>query len=463
MSNEMWTSTKAHDLVYNWVDELKTILYRTRLWHRREQRSHVLHDAIIRAISFAKPDNWQEMVLEWPHASKEGHHKIAYTRSDEHGNADRQTVTSVAKYLTRHFSSMRSDHIRNIAALYVEATFKIVHTMEEMLDIIANGPNSCMSGDEDRFEYLHGRHPYETYDPKYGWHMACAMENGVYTGRALLNDDAYVRTYRARDGGNYSDSDERLNAWLQEQEYSKISDWSGRKLLKLPARNDNGFVAPYLDGDAKYVIDYGDHLRITDEEDDAEYKCDNTDGSADSISHEACEDCGDSIGSGDGHWVNQSEDMYICNHCRGNHYTWVIGRRGNEYAVHEDHAVDVNGTWYHMEYMSDNGVVELSNGEYCKEEDAVYMESTDAVYMESTDAWYEQDDIDICYTVDGKYEMREDCVELENGEWCLEDDAWCCDHSGDYYQASEHDSVTTKCGKIVHEDHADQYEVAEAE
>lgn len=452
MSNEMWTSTMAHDLIHNWMKELAHILFNSRRWHRREQSNDGrMHDAIYKAISLEKPDCWQALVLEWPHDSKEGDHKIAYTRSDEHGDADRQTVTPVSKYLTRHFSRLRSDQIRNIAALYVEAEFKIVRTMGEMLDIIVKGPNSCMSGDEEGFPYLQGKHPYEAYDPKYGWHMACTMEGGVYTGRALLNDDVYVRTYRGREGSSYSDSDERLNAWLQEEGYSKASGWAGYKILKLSARNEGGFVAPYLDGDAKYVIDGGNYFRVTDDECEANYKCDNTDGSADEVNCDSCEDCGGNIRDGDGHWAGAHEDVRICDCCRHDHYTYVYGRRGNQYVVNDDNMIEVDGEYYHDEYLSDNDIVELENGEYCHQDNAVCIESNHE--------WHRVDSDDICHTVDGNYEMREDCVELENGEWCLESEAWCCDHTGDYYQASEHDSVTTKCGKIIHEDHAEHYEM----
>jgi hypothetical protein len=80
------------------------------------------------------------------------------------------------------------------------------------------------------------------------------------------------------------------------------------------------------------------------------------------------------------------------------------------------------------------------------------------VYVESASEYYPSDSEDVCCTYDGEWELRDDCVLLENGEYCLESDAWCCDHTGDYYACSEHDSVTTKCGKIVHEDYADEYE-----
>jgi len=54
--------------------------------------------------------------------------------------------------------------------------------------------------------------------------------------------------------------------------------------------------------------------------------------------------------------------------------------------------------------------------------------------------------------------LKDNCVLLENDEYCLTDDAWQCEHSGDWYANSDCDPVTTACGKSIHEDYADEYE-----
>jgi hypothetical protein len=82
----------------------------------------------------------------------------------------------------------------------------------------------------------------------------------------------------------------------------------------------------------------------------------------------------------------------------------------------------------------------------------------DAIYIESEGEYYDSDDSRICYTVDGENELISNCVELENGEYCLETSAWQCEHSGDWYANSDCDPVTTACGKSIHEDYADEYE-----
>jgi hypothetical protein len=113
---------------------------RHRVWHDREQNRGDLHPAVFRACDYARPADLVQLVLEWPRASKEGQHKIAYTRDERYGEADRQTTTSVAKYLTRHFPALSSDRIRDISARYCEASFHVITTMQEILHAIITGP-----------------------------------------------------------------------------------------------------------------------------------------------------------------------------------------------------------------------------------------------------------------------------------------------------------------------------------
>jgi hypothetical protein len=434
------------------MGELATVL-RGRDWHRREQDRGAIHPAVIKACYHAWPTDLAQLVLEWPRASKEGQHKIAYTRDEKYGDADRQLVISVSKYLTRHFPALSSDRIRDISARYCEATFQIVNTMPKMLNAIINGPGSCMAKEADYFDRLDDRHPYEAYDPKYGWSMALVTEGTTITGRALLNDKKWVRTYRWRDDGagqrtSHSDVDERLISWLTEQGYQRANGWRGFRLARLEASNDCGFVAPYIDGGHQDVNDLGDHLAIVA---DGEYRCNNVNGDADERAGNNCEDCDDRISDDDTYRVYRAEDRCVCASCRDNNYTYVYGRNGHQYYVDNDDVVEVDGEYYHDNYLDDNNIVRTHDGEYYHADNVVYIESNNEYYPLESDL--------ICCTADGDYHMREDCVELENGEWCLFEDAWCCDHTGDYYARADHDIVVTKCGKMVHEDHADQYEL----
>jgi len=432
-----------------WMACLKRVLWHSRDWHRREQSQAHMHGAIFKACELAQPLDWQQMVMEWPHASEDGIAKIAYTRDDAAGIADRQATVSVGKYLTRHFPTLRDNIIRDIAARYVMGTFKFVHTMREMLDVIERGPNSCMAKTTENFR-CEGHHPYEAYDPEHGWHMAVYVESdGRYTGRALCNGNTFVRTYRASDS-TYSSEDDRMRVWLEEQGYTKEYGWEGQRLKRIPVLNNCGFVAPYLDGAHQHVIVDGSKLVIVDGDDDGEFECTNQNGDASEVSSRTCEECGDRVPEDDGYWVGRGEDTLVCQHCCDNHFVYAYGRNGNRYYINVGDAIHCGDEYYDANYISDNSIVCLEDGEYC--------EMDDAIHIDSDDEWYHCDDHRICYTVDGEHELKDNCVLLENDEYCLTDDAWQCEHSGDWYANSDCDPVTTACGKSIHEDYADEYE-----
>jgi len=443
---DQWAAHRSQRM-FDAMGHLSRVLYRTRPWHQREQRNagYDLHPAIVHAVYEADPANWHLLVLEWPHTSDEGNHKIAYTRDERSGEANRQVVTSVGKYLTRHFPTLPSDTIRDIAAKYAPGQCKFVHTTSEMVHVIENGPSSCMSKEAGRFP--DDRHPYEAYAPEFGWHMAVYMEGGNYTGRALCNETYYVRSYRSGSGG-YSSTDDRLEAWLREQGYDKTNTWSGYKLKRIDVRGNNcGFLAPYLDGESKCVTD---GFYITDDQDDAEWEFNQTDGDAEMLSGETCSDCGDRVRDGDGHWVGMHGEEQVCEHCLDNHYTYVYGRNSNQYYIHDSNSIiRVGNEHYDSGYLADNGIVELADGDHVHSDDAVYIDRLDEYHL-----------LDDCVHCEhsGEYELARDCEALTDGEWAHEDDVWRCEHSGKYYlDEIEGIRYETECGLTVHIDHADRY------
>lgn len=439
---------KSHDTRV-WMALMKDVLWHSRQWHQREQRQAYMHNAIYQAVDLAQPADLQQLVLEWPHPATGDITKIAYTRDDANGIADRQATVSVGKYLTRHFPTLRDNIIRDIAARYVMGTFKFVHTMREMLEVIERGPNSCMGKTADNFR-CNGLHPYEAYDPEHGWHMAVYVEaDGRYTGRALCNANTFVRTYRASDS-TYSSEDDRMRVWLEEQGYSKAYGWEGKRLKYIAvSNNDCGFLAPYLDGSHQNVVASSGSLLISEDDEDGSYECNSQNGDATEVNRRVCYDCGDRIPTDDGYWVNRDEETLVCNSCCDDHYVHAYGRNGGQYYIHNNDAVECGGEYYHCNYTSDNGIVCLEDGEYCSDDAAIYIESNGE--------YYHCDDERICYTVDGEHELTDNCVVLENGEYCLTDDAWQCEHSGDWYANSDCDPVTTACGKSIHEDYEDEY------
>ena len=453
-----------------WIEMLKPILRRHRSWHYREQyqTDHLMHPAVIAAVTVCRPADWKGMVLEWPHIADDDRRQIAYTRDERKGEENRQTMTSVGKYLKRHFPDM-SDHVlRDIVALHTlhNVEFKLLRTMPEMLHAIDTGPYSCMcsrysGGGNDRWTHsqsvTQGHHPYEVYDPEFGWHMAVAVEGNQVTGRALCMDKMYVRTYKA-EGEHGSTTDERLDAWLQSQGYDKERSWDYDTRFKHIPLQRRYFVAPYIDGNQYCVaIDTRGWLRLVDPSNldggDEYYECRSTSGTPtkETVNTDTviCEDCDERMDEDDACSVDIYEDRTVCSCCRDNNWVWAYSIRGRERYVPSDRAVYVSDNYYDTDYLSENNIVELANGDYACEDDACYVERLDEYHP-----------IDDCTHCEHSnvYELSDDCKQLHDGEYAHEDDCWQCEHSHEWYLDDDNASrYETECGKLVHIDHADEY------
>jgi len=111
-----------------------------RRWLVRELERYPMHSVIEAAVMLGRPRDWQQLLMEWPHVSQGDRSKIAYTQNEAKGYKDIQTVTSVGKYLTRHFDL--PDHIiRDLVSRHGSgAQFKFVQTTAEMIYHLHRGP-----------------------------------------------------------------------------------------------------------------------------------------------------------------------------------------------------------------------------------------------------------------------------------------------------------------------------------
>ena len=445
--------------MYAWVYDLSRVLYQSRPWHRREQQASRMHPAVIDMVRMYQPHRWHLLVLEWPHASQSDPTKMAYTRSEEHGLSDRQTITSVGKYLTRHFPDAPSDKIRDIAGKYGNSSFKVTTSMSEMQAAVRDGPESCMS----KF-HLGERHPYSVYDPALGWGMALRIDGSkTVTGRALVWHDPdnadnkrFVRTYsKDLNGNGYSQADGGLKQWLLDTEYKHVDGWDGALLRHIPHhKNDDNILAPYIDGDDRAVsVDCRNNTLFF--ESHGDYLCDDTDGHAARHNGINCECCGDRIAEDESYSVNYHGDYQVCCSCLTD-YVYVYGRGGDEYYIPQDEAVYVESEdqYYDPEYLSRHNIIQLDNGHY--------ENADNAVHLDSRDIWVHSDDEDAVYCEQSSlHEHIDDCVRLANDYRALADDAWQCEHDESWYLSEDNApvEVTTANGHtlMVHEDHADHY------
>ena len=426
--------------------------YPGREWFRREFETHALHDAVVEllAANGVRPADWHQLLLEWPHRSVNDYNRVAYTENEAKGIADRQTVTTLGKYLTRHFPQLPSHAIRDIVARHTASgIMQIRYTMRDILHAVRTGPRSCMSHDIDvRCQDGTTRHPYEVYDPELGWGIAVRVDDGEVVGRALVwqdpdNADArcFVRTYKR--GENYSYADEALCAWLKEQGYVHESAWpEGASMRYYPA--GSSFLAPYIDGDTQTCTVHTKTGTFY-VDSDGEHDCSQTGGLAGEQGEE-CEDCGHHQDEDDMYWVGPYEDRRV-GPCCIDDYNYVYGRRGNQYYVHNENAiyVDSQDEWFDEDYLDDNNIVCLHNGEY---------EHTDnAVFIESEGEWYDSDDDDICYDDYNEcYQLVRNCVNTEDEGLVHANDTWECNATGKHY--SNNTEAVTIDGETYHPDDA---------
>jgi hypothetical protein len=404
---------------YAHYTQMLRVFSKSRSWFSDLTHRYTMHPAVFDVITnnqyapYIK--DWREMMLEWPHESVEEPSKIAYTQDDDKGMRDIQTRTSVGKYLRRHMPTLPDHLLRDLVAEYIvdPKTCQITTDMEQMLWVLDNGPHSCMQK-----SWSAARHPYRVYDPSLGWGMAYRMQGDDVVARALVQveDKVFVRAYSR--GGN----DNLLEAWLKGEGYVHDNDWEGYKVKVI--EGGGCYVMPYIDGNAQSVDRYcTDTFVITES---GEYDATNTDGTL-CDSGESCSDCGDRYHEDELTYVDEDGNSRVCDRCLSRNYTYVYGRRGDQYYLH-DHSSDVV-------YCESDG--ENYDGEYLNHHDIVYVDSESA-YYKLDDVW--------CCEGSGEYYLHGVTAYEVDGAPYHEDhlpDGWEVDAEGNLVQVEQEQTTTT--------------------
>jgi len=439
MAGDVVATKRYHVFPQPAIVRVMSIFAEHRSWYSREMQRAGLHhviERILRTPELAQYlTDWREMLLEYPHTADLDGTKIAYTESDAKGIADRQTVTSLGKYVKRHAPNMPDHVLRDLVALSITSV-ELVYDLASMIEAVQNGPKSCMQSSQWRTD----THPYRVYDPKYGWHMAVSRAGGEIVGRCLCltheGEKMFVRSYKQhpRDDG-YSQSDEGTNAWLVQRGYTHDSGWpEGARLACIQDGQD--YVLPYIDGDASKCTDQGGYLCI---DSDGDIDGCQINGYAENTSSVvSCDDCGYNFDpENEGTWTLYHEDNHVCDSCFEN-YTQVVGRNGYEYYVHNDDAMHCvsDGVYYDINYLGTNDVVYIdSEGEYYKTDDCTLLVDTNE-YVLTTNL---DDDEYVCVNEDEDlYAMRDNC--------------WQCVGTGQWYLTVNYTPVIGADGKTYHVD-----------
>ena len=388
------------------------------------------HPAVFAALEVGPPKDLHQLVLEAPHVSTDG--RLAYTQTDDKGRRDIQTVTTPGKYLTRHFPQFKADRIRGLAEVKIGCRF--INTMPEMLHAMKTGPKSCM-----QWTTTSRTHPYESYDPMYGWGMAVNEEGTDTIGRALVHFPSmtFVRTYR-KDSGYRVQSCNLMQDWLKSKGFTHASGWPEGSMLRYIEDS-----APYLDGDLERANPdrhEGQFVWILTE--DGRHALSNTNGGTTVEDEEEdndyvgeCDCCNDGVYDRETYYhTGPDSETLVCCNCYDEHYIHVTGYRNCEYDIHEDNVIQIDGVDYDSNYL-------------CDVEDLVYVDS-EGKYYHGSDCFY-------CDVANEYYcSESEDYVELANGNSAASCNAWQCQITDKWYPKGDDNRVELADGRIVHWDKA---------
>lgn len=371
-------TTKNYQMVHTQIPEDQ---YQDHLWWRQNCAHLDVHPAVLTVID----DGWtpkggtERIALEAPRFSDDGT-RLSYVQSDEKGRRGTWTVTSPGKYIKARWPYLKDDYIRDVVARTAVQAPQILYRSADFVDAAVNGPGSCMSWGEGECGFdpdEPSTHPYYVYDHKLGWRIAVRKDGdgrivsrtiilhpsrGPFTDGETLQGAVFVRSYKR--GDSYSHSDNEVEAWLVGQGAQKLDGWPlGAKLRKVdhPDDSEYDFMVPYIDGDNHYVDDRGVHLVISCH---GEFECRRTDGRYDDGEERVeCAHCGRMVRSDGGIWVGYHEDEFV-GECCSDEYVWGRGSNGRWYHYLGDYNVEVDGEHYHEDYLSDNDIVELADGDY---------------------------------------------------------------------------------------------------
>lgn len=437
------------------LDEIRCS--RNGSWHSELRKKFNLHPVVLKMLDHHRPLDVPKLVMEWPHVSESDITRLAYTRNENDGMANRQLVTSIGKFIARHWPHI-SDHLRRDAtALFTPDKMYFVRTIPEIIEGIELGPHSCMASRTGSLEFTandHQKmlrwlkdktkpqpdwlaHPYCCYDPALGWHMALRRDGqGTIVARAMCYEKMFVRTYRGNtDVDSYSHADEVLAAWLKEQGYEHEGNWPEGTKLRCSSDRVNWSSAPqcpYLDGDIQRINHSVNDIYIVDES--GRWECDNQNGHAsgrdscdesedDSDDYRSCDGCGNREHEDNLTWIGRNQDSCMCESCLADDFRQVRGTpqphtwaQYMEYWLNKETTAAVHGTTYFVDEDNlPNGVVQLIDGDYAEVSSTVLIDGE----------YYLQDDEDITMLDEGHPDTGE--------MWALKEDTWVCFASGYRY------------------------------
>lgn len=299
------------------------------------------------------------------HASLEKPGWIAYTKSEEDGAKDKQSLLRPGSYLSQYFEDVLHNHgvserrlVEEFMTMYGPVDVKFAKTADDIVKVYNRGPVTCLHKDKD---YPKGIHPASVYAAGDLQIAYLGNIDGKVSARAVVWP---AKKLHSRVYGDIA----RLTTGLQRLGY-KWGAPIGAKLKRIQLRDPkkdlqygnipNGcFLVPYLDkknqqgGGHLSVKDTGDHLVIGNDGEPGTHHAGGPDGFSgqyvpvdDEYPGYTCERCEDTY--------RKLNVVFVCDPAHGDEtqswcrdcteqYAFVCGRAGRYYDNEEVESVDVD-------------------------------------------------------------------------------------------------------------------------
>ncbi|WP_075881475.1 hypothetical protein [Vreelandella massiliensis] len=383
-------------------------------------------------------------IKETPHLAIKGSNrgKMAYTENRRKGAADTQSVMKPGKYLRRVLKDNVSDQkLKEMVAemqSHAKHDVRIVTTPGEAADVYMNGPNSCMSHGEERFDRTFDldddwRHPIEALfwpDGSGDIHLVYVEVQNRPAARALIHtkNRAYPCVY-ASDWA--PGARETLEAWLDENGYRQASDaLDGARIPRIELRNGT-ILCPYIDTHNRGVEVHNDHL-VIDGPHEAEYSAGFIDPDG-VIADCLCQRCEERVDEDETTYIER-EGIDVCQSCLDD-YVWALTDDGVE-LVREDDCEMIDGSHIYggveFGYVHDSASdYDLERAGLCRVERTGEIMDKDGCTQTDDGEWVEDDEIRDTHTAPSpNLPVYEDYIRVDTDDvHRTEDCVWMADHN----------------------------------
>ena len=308
------------------------------------------------------------------HQSTDNPSNVAYAESLQKMQAERYTSTKAGRYLTKYFPELGEAKIKEWAekqaARACPAELKFIEGTDKdgWVRVYKDGPSSCMQGEDCVQVYAHKKSTLR---------LAYLTQGEEIHARCIVREDKkeWIRCYPNTSSTEGQRWHTAMATAVENAGYTQGS-LHGVHLDKVrhsdAGRYDNKWMMPYLDNGTGRQCDTcvlessdGDTLIVGSDGVEAQQQ----EGYVDFDNQSTCDECGEHMDEDTSCYI-ENEEISVCGHCHQNAFVSAISRRGHERTVRNRDAVEVEGTWYHTEYLSDNNIGQCEgDGEYYHTDD----------------------------------------------------------------------------------------------